>query len=112
MKKMVTIWIIIFVILTGTLLFIGYNVKSQNKDYQTLENDLIEAGDIYLSKNNIELKINETKKMNISDLIEENLISLENVEKLKCDGYVTIKKKINGLEFSPYIKCDNYETME
>lgn len=112
MKKMIKIWIIIFAMLTGSLLFIGYNVKKQNKDYLTLENDMIEAGDIYLKTENVELKLNEKKQIDINELINKELIEKEKVDELKCEGYITIEKNLKGLEFYPYIKCDNYETIE
>ena len=63
MKKMIIIWIIIAITLSGSLLFIGYNVKKHNQEYLTLENDLVEAADVYIKTKDITLKTNEEKKI-------------------------------------------------
>lgn len=112
MKKMMAAWVAITTMLILSLLFIGLNVEKHNKEYKTLENDLVEAADVYMKTKDIDIKLNESKKISIDELIEENVIKSESKDKLKCDGYVIVKKKINKLDFSPYIKCDEYETME
>lgn len=112
MKKLVIPWVIIAIMLTVSLLFIGYNVQKHDKDYRTLENDLIEASDIYLKNENIDLKINEKKVIKMETLIEKNILNSELKDKLSCDGYVEVKKGINKIDFKPYIKCDDYETIE
>ena len=75
-------------------------------------NDLVEAADVYIKTKDVDIKANESKKISMDMLIEENIIKSDKKDKLKCDGYVIVKKKINKLDFSPYIKCDEYETME
>lgn len=112
MKKMMAAWVAITTMLILSLLFIGLNVEKHNKEYKTLENDLVEAADVYIKTKDIDIKLNESKKISMDELIEENVIKSESKDKLKCDGYVIVKKKINKLDFSPYIKCDEYETME
>ena len=112
MKKMMFAWLTVTTMLILSLLFIGLNVEKHNKEYKTLENDLVEAADVYIKTKDIDIKLNESKKISIDELIEENVIKSESKDKLKCDGYVIVKKKINKLDFSPYIKCDEYETME
>lgn len=112
MKKMMTAWLTITSMLILSLLFIGLNVEKHNKEYKTLENDLVEAADVYIKTKDVDIKTNESKKISIDMLIEENIIKSDQKDKLKCDGYVIVKKKINKLDFSPYIKCDEYETME
>ncbi len=112
MKKMVAAWVAITTMLILSLLFIGLNVEKHNKEYKTLENDLVEAADVYIKTKDIDIKLNESKKISMDELIEGNVIKSESKDKLKCDGYVIVKKKINKLDFSPYIKCDEYETME
>lgn len=112
MKKMMFLWVTITIMLVLSLLFIGKNIEKHNKEYQTFENDLVEAADIYIKTKDIDVRTNESKKISIDELIEENMIKSEQKDKLKCDGYVIVKKKINKLDFSPYIKCDEYETME
>ena len=103
MKKMIIIWVIIAITLSGSLLFIGFNVKKHNQEYLTLENDLVEAADVYI----------KTKDITLMDtLVEETILNSELKDKLKCDGYVTIKKSLSKYEFKPYIKCDGYETIE
>lgn len=112
MKKMMTAWLTITSMLILSLLFIGLNVEKHNKEYKTLENDLVEAAAVYIKTKDVDIKTNESKKISIDMLIEENVIKSDQKDKLKCDGYVIVKKKINKLDFSPYIKCDEYETME
>lgn len=112
MKKMIIIWIIIAITLSGSLLFIGFNVKKHNQEYLTLENDLVEAADIYIKTKDITLKTNEEKKILMDTLVEETMLNSELRDKLKCDGFVTIKKSLSKYEFKPYIKCDGYETIE
>ncbi len=112
MKKMMTAWLTITSMLILSLLFIGLNVEKHNKEYKTLENDLVEAADVYIKTKDVDIKANESKKISMDKLIEENIIKSDQKDKLKCDGYVIVKKKINKLDFSPYIKCDEYETME
>ena len=112
MKKMMTAWLTITSMLILSLLFIGLNVEKHNKEYKTLENDLVEAADVYIKTKDVDIKANESKKISMDMLVEENIIKSDQKDKLKCDGYVIVKKKINKLDFSPYIKCDEYETME
>ena len=57
-------------------------------------------------------KTNEEKKILMDTLVEETMLSSELRDKLKCDGYVTIKKRLSKYEFKPYIKCDGYETIK
>ena len=112
MKKMMFAWVTITSMLILALLFIGINVEKHNKEYKTLENDLVEATDVYIQTNDIEINLNESKKIVMDTLIEENLIKSNLKDKLKCDGYVIVKKKINKLDFNPYIKCEDYETVK
>lgn len=112
MKKMMFLWVTITIMLVLSLLFIGKNIEKHNQEYVTLENDLVEAADIYIKTKDITLKMNEEKKILMDTLIEETVLNSELKDKLKCDGYVIIKKSISKYEFRPYIKCDEYETIE
>ena len=53
-------WLTITSMLILSLLFIGLNVEKHNKEYKTLENDLVEAADVYIKTKDVDIKANES----------------------------------------------------
>lgn len=112
MKKMIIIWVIMALTLVGTLTYIGFKFEEQVKDYQILENDIIESAQIYIEINDIKLDYGESIKVKTSKLIEEKCLKSTEVDEDECTGYVVIKKNLKELEYNAYIKCDNYTTID
>ena len=48
MKKMVIIWVIIAVMLVGTLTFVGLEFQNSIKEYRSYESDVVESAQIYM----------------------------------------------------------------
>lgn len=89
---------------------------SDDSGYLEMENKLQTAAIKFTNKNKTILPkvINNTKKLQISTLIENNYLpEFHAVEdrNVKCTGYVDIIKKYEDQEeyrFTPYIKCGKY----
>ena len=110
MKKMYACWIFLMVVLLSALLFFGYAYIDSISGYQSLEADMVEAGDFYLNINNIELSVGESIRLESKQLIEAKTINSMEVEDDKCEGYVEIKKNISNYDYKAYIKCNEHTT--
>lgn len=110
MKKLMIVWGIIAVMLTGTLTFIGFKMKASLEGYHSLEMDMIEAAGIYLKLEDIDLSINEKIKVPIKKLLEKDCLNHQTVDEDTCEGYVVISRNLDGNDYHSYIKCANYET--
>lgn len=98
----------------------NYNVNEEIEDeyndynYTTLENEVSDAADIYVSEKyseNIEegtLVTVTIKKLQKEDFLD-NIYDLKDTHK-KCSGYVTFYQKDNKYYYEPYINCKNYVT--
>ena len=109
MKKILIVWIIIAVLLVGSLTFIGLKLTAKNKVYYELENKLTESAKIYYGQYPGHLP--STSLTITSDkLIKNNFLEALTLDKETCIGYVAVTK--NGLfyKYQPFIKCENYTT--
>lgn len=112
MKKMIIIWIIMAFAMVGTLTYIGFKFEEKVKDYQALENDIIESAQIYMELNDLDLDLGESLKLKTSKLIEDGYLKGTDVDEDTCDGYVVVKKGIKDFEYNAFIKCENYTTVD
>ncbi len=110
MKKMYACWIFLIVVLFTAILYFGYAFIDSISGYQSLEQDMVEAGDFYLSIHKINLSVGEGIIIDSDKLIESKTISSMEVDGDQCKGYIEIKKNINGYDYNAYIKCDKYVT--
>lgn len=108
MKKILTIWIFVAVILVGSLTTIGFVVKKQNKEYKNLEEKIKFEAQSYYGAKPIELK--EGSHISIESLKKEGYEINNIVNGDTCSGYVIITSKMSLLNYNPYIKCENYTT--
>ncbi len=109
MKKILYIWIIIAVILVGSLTFIGYKLTSENKPYYDLETKLMDAAKIYFGQYPEQLPDNH-KTISSYKLIQNDFLDSIDINEEKCRGYVTVTKDYIFYEYEPFIKCENYMT--
>lgn len=110
--------IIALVIIIVIVVACSHRPQTVNTDtgYQEMENKLQSAAIKLTSKNKTLLPkvINDTKKIRISTLIENNYLPEFHAQEdrnVKCTGYVDIIKKYEDQEdyrFTPYIKCGKY----
>lgn len=112
MKKMVIIWIIIAVMLVGTLTFVGLEFQNSIKEYRSYESDVVESAQIYMELNDVKLDASKTLKLDLNKLIEDKYLSTNMVGEDTCEGYVIIEKTFKGIEYYPYIKCEEYTTVD
>ncbi len=108
MKKILTIWIIVAVILVGTLTTFGIMIKNQDKDYKNLENKIQFEAQSYYGAKPIELK--DGAYISISDLKKEGYEINTSVNGDTCTGYVLITSQMSLLKYNPYLKCEKYTT--
>ena len=112
MKKMIIIWVVIAVMLVGTLTFIGLQFQNSVKPYRAFEKDLIESAQIYMQVNKINLDVKEQKKLTIEQLINEKYLESNEVGEDTCTGYINIEKTYSDYEYYPFIKCEDYTTTD
>ena len=112
MKKMYAAWIFIIGGLLLSLIFIGLNIKQENKQYKALENDMIEATQKYIIDNYVELSNGESIKLQDDILLRSNVLSSMKAKDDECTGYVKVKNNGSELESQAYIKCKNYTTKD
>ena len=112
MKKMYAAWIFIIGGLLLSLIFIGLNIKQENKQYKALENDMIEAAQKYIIDNYVELSNGESIKLQDDILLRSNVLSSMKAKDDECTGYVKVKSNGSELESHAYIKCKNYTTKD
>lgn len=110
MKKMIVYWIILVCGLVGVLTFIGFTYEKSVSEYKSLEADLVESADTYITRNNINLVIDERIIITDEKMREDELIQSMSVNSDECTGYVEIKKNINKTNYKAYIKCRDYTT--
>ena len=110
MKKMYAAWIFVIGVLMLALLVIGYNTSNKNKEYKAREQDMIEQASSYLTKNDINLSVGESLKLDQKRLIDSGLLQSNKVKDDECDGYVKITRNQSGYDYRAYIKCKNYTT--
>ena|SRR5574344_2055713 len=109
MKKLLIVWVIIAVLLTGTLTMVGLKIKSNNKPYLALENDLKESAQAYMGQYLNEMPSTSTN-VTAKTLMENNLLKSMKIKDEECDGYVKVSKVYVTYEYKAYIKCPKYTT--
>ena len=110
MKKMLVTWILLMTLMSGTLLYIGYQIKTTDGPYMALEKNLEEAAYGYIKINDLSLSFNEKIRINLDTLVDQNLIKTTSVDDDPCEGYVIAKKGVGGVDYEAYIKCTNYSS--
>ena len=108
MKKMYIAWICLIATLMLALIVIGYNISNKTKDYKAKEQDMIEQASSYITKNEIELSVGESIKLDHQRLIDAGLIKDMKVKEDECEGYVKVIKNSMNVDYKAYIKCKNY----
>ncbi len=103
------IWGILVIIVIGLLTALGFMIKNQNKDYEKLEDKLLDSTKKYVDTNFLYPEGNDTLKVTSSELIEKNFLDELKVNNDKCTGYVKVYN--DGVyQYKVYIKCSNYTT--
>ena len=103
---------LIIAIIIFSLIF-GGKKPTKATDYSSMEKNMVEATQKYVSKNQKLLPKDEeeTSKVNLDTLVNfeymKELSALED-ENVKCTGYVEILYKNEDYMYVPYLKCGNY----
>lgn len=108
-NRLFVVWIVFVVLIMGGLITLGYIYKNKLSSYHKYEEKLIVSAKKYVNDNNISLKKNEKKVINISNLIKDKYLSKKDIIK-ECTGNVTIFLEKNIIKYDPYIKCKYYKT--
>ena len=79
------------------------------KQYIKLENQINNAAPNYLSIEKITLKNNQYRKINISEIMRDKIITdTQTVKKVSdCNGYVIVRNQNKKNTFKTYLKCKN-----
>ena len=103
--------IILLVLLSIALIVAGvivFNRARLKKEYIKLENRITnDAAPNYMSYEQIELKDNEYRKIDIKQIREDRLISKRADD---CDGYVLVENNDGTNTYRTYLKCKNIYT--
>ena len=101
------------IMLTFSLIFLGFDISKKKAPYIALENDIVTAMEIYYGQDSNLTKLpkkNKTSKVTIGEL-EAYGININNiVNKDECVGYGIVTGKSISYTYKAYIKCDNYTT--
>ena len=115
MKKLTICWIIIIVMLSLSLIFVGYTITKKKAPYKALENDMVEAAQTYYGQDTNLNKLPKNKgtsKVTIGEL-ESFGINVNNIiSGDTCDGFVIVKAKDVAFSYKAYIKCNEYKTKD
>ena len=106
-KFVMLIWGLIIVCLWTVIIAIAY--KDQDRDFINLGAELKEVGIRYLDKKNINLKTNESYKIYMSDLEEENYIKTDEKIKEYCVDSIVITKDLFKYSYKINTECKNEE---
>lgn len=96
-KFTMAIWGLLVFSIWGVILFIGF--KKQDREYINLTNDLKKATLAYMKDNNIDLKLNETIKVYVEDLITSDYIAEDDIDQKYCIDSVAVS---GGFIFNNY----------
>jgi len=113
MKKITIIWIILIVLLTFLLTFIGLSVSKRNKPYKELEADIIEAMKVYYGQDSNLKKLpekNREVKISIEELNKFGIQINTKLDKDSCEGFGIVKGKNVSYTYHAFIKCKKYTT--
>lgn len=108
----------LFIIVCGLGIYISVNiVKNNNKKmYESFEKELKNDAKNYINIKNISIKKGGEKRITISMLQKQKLITndLQN----KCKGYILISNEMDlytekySLKYNAYIKCGSFYTTD
>ncbi len=105
----------VFVLIVLISTFIGIKVAKNNtiKSYEKFQKELVDIAKNYKEIKNITVKKDGEKRVTLSQLKKQNLIT--NKLKDKCKGYVIISNEETypdeyELVYRAYIKCGSYKT--
>lgn len=112
MKKtyiLFVIWGVLVVIVVGLLTYLGFNLKSKFKDYEKLEEKLLDSAKKYVDTNFLYPEGKQTLKVTSTELIEKDFLDELRFKNDVCTGYVKVYND-NVYKYDVFIKCNNYTT--
>ena len=98
------IWGLLIFALWGVILLIAY--KQRDTDYIEINNELKKVSEKYVSDKKIKIKFNESSKIYIKDLLEEEYIEEDKRIDDYCIDSVIVHKGLFGLDYQLY--TDSY----
>lgn len=102
-KTIMFFWGLIIFAICGYILFLGYNMK--DKEYAAVTAQLKEASLAYAKDKNIELKFNESIKIFIDDLIDNEYIKDDELLDKYCIDSIVIQRGLIEDEYTFNIDC-------
>ncbi len=113
-RGMLLLIIIVLIIIIGSIIGISISKSNSVERYKEFEEELESNAENYLNIKNLELEEGEERKVTLSSLKKQGLVTNKLAE--KCTGYVIISNEINiendqyELIYNSYIKCKNKYT--
>ena len=103
-KVTMFIWGFLVLSLWAIIILIAY--KQRDTDYIELNNNLKNVASFYVKNHKIELKFNESSKIFIKDLIEDEYIKEDDNYKKYCIDSIIVHRGIFGLEYKLNEDCE------
>jgi len=110
MKKVYIVWIIIMLMLVGTLTFIGWYKANTYGVYHELEKNLQSAAESYFGNFPERLPNAGSRSITSEALINGNFLESLETEDDLCIGYVIVTRNTIFYNYRAYIRCGNYTT--
>lgn len=106
-RIVMVLWGLIIFGMWGIIITIAY--KQKDLEYESLASDLKKAASIYIKRKDIKLSLNESYKIYIDDLKNENFIN--NDEKIKdyCIDSIVVSKDIFNYSYEINKECKSEE---
>jgi hypothetical protein len=109
LQKIAIIWGLILVSIFALLTAFALKWKAKDQAYTALEDKLVKATENYFEEKYTYPQGNNTVKITLTELKDNNLIDKLAYNDDECDGYVIINN--NGvINYKGYIKCSKYMT--
>lgn len=103
-KWKIILIIIIFIVIIGIIGMTFLNKSKRIEEYKKLEKQISnQYAPNYLLYEQIELDENEYRKINIKDMIKDDLIPNTIIN--DCDGYVIAESNNESINYKTYLKC-------
>lgn len=109
LRRISIIWGAILVIIFSVLTFFGIRWKNKTSPYFALEDKLVKETKSYFESKYNYPNSNETIKITLDELKENQIIDEFKVLDDECNGYVNVTYN-KVIDFKGFIKCNEYTT--
>ena len=102
-KLFMFVWVVCICSIWGVILFIGF--KDKDKEYENLTTNLKQASTVYMKDKNIDLKLNDSIKIFVDDLIKDNYIKEDEINKDYCVDSIVVSRDFFNYDYKINKEC-------